>query len=259
MITSGRLPIFAELQDPTLCIAAGDVNGDGALDLFLGEAGRRQRLLINDGSGRFSDQSDDDGTGTARLPSNAMRGYKCKMFDIEEDGDLDVVVVNDVNTSTSPPSTQAPHIFLNDGTGHFTVTALTSPSGGPFDGRDVAYGDVNGDQLPDLVIVNDNFTVTHGGNAFEVHLGQCDGSFQLGGGLPASDKGLLGVALDDIRRLSACIGGASHRLWARRPQSHCWSVQPRAHRVCLCRGTSACVTRGNTRSRKREHAADACA
>jgi hypothetical protein len=197
--TSGRLPTIAAGLDFTFCIATGDVNGDGAPDLFLGEGGARQRLLINNGSGVFSDQSDDDDTGRARLPTTAMRGYQCKMADVDEDGDHDIVVVNDVAATATGNVTQAPQLFTNDGTGHFSLRELPVGPGGPYDNRGVAIGDVNGDRIPDLIFSADSYTVPHNGHAVDLLLGQCDGGFVYSaGGLPSINKGVHGVAIGDL-------------------------------------------------------------
>ena len=64
----GRLPAIPPDGDYTLGVSIADFTGDGAPDLYLGEAERRQRLLVNDGAGFFRDESEDDGTGTPRLP-----------------------------------------------------------------------------------------------------------------------------------------------------------------------------------------------
>ncbi|MBK8010955.1 MAG: VCBS repeat-containing protein [Deltaproteobacteria bacterium] len=196
--TQGRLPSFDPTNNYSFCVATGDVNGDGAPDLFVGEGEQRQRLLVNDGDGFFVDQSEDDGAGRPRLPPDTMRGYECQFFDVDEDGDLDVVVVNDATIVNGVPTGHPAQLFVNDGAGYFTVRTLPSAAGGPYDNRGVALGDVNGDRLPDLIIGSDNYTMTHNGHGVEVLLGQCDGTFVPAGGLPNLTQGLLGIAVADF-------------------------------------------------------------
>ncbi len=69
-------------------VALVDLDGDADLDLIAAGRGQPNRLLLNDGSGRFSDASDaagfDDPRGATTLA----------VADIEGDGDLDVYVTN---------------------------------------------------------------------------------------------------------------------------------------------------------------------
>jgi hypothetical protein len=69
------------------CPALGDVDNDGDLDLFFavrGE-GRRSRLYVNDGGGRFKDM-----TWIAGLGVEDACG--CAFADFDNDGDLDLFV-----------------------------------------------------------------------------------------------------------------------------------------------------------------------
>lgn len=69
-------------------VALVDLDGDGDLDLLAAGRGQPNRLLLNDGAGRFSDVSEaagfDDAGGATTLA----------VADIEGDGDLDVYVAN---------------------------------------------------------------------------------------------------------------------------------------------------------------------
>jgi hypothetical protein len=128
---SGRFPSepdITELEEPLLgpsVLSVGDVDGDGDLDVWLGQYkppytggqmptpyydandGHPSYLLINDGSGKLS-----DGTEAAGLASKRFRRtYASSLVDLDEDGDLDLLVVSDF---------AGVDLWTNDGSGHFT-------------------------------------------------------------------------------------------------------------------------------------------
>jgi len=108
---------------------AGDIDGDGDLDLFVTQYqppylkgqfptpfydandGWPSCLLLNDGKGNFS-----DGTVSAGLAAKRYRRtYSSSLVDLDDDGDLDLVVISDF---------AGLDVYLNDGRGRFSdVTA----------------------------------------------------------------------------------------------------------------------------------------
>jgi len=116
----------------------GDIDDDGDLDLFLALGGHvgldplvGHVLMINDGTGAFSDESD------ARFDTGPYSGYAItggngKLVDVDYDGDLDIVSlkrVNDAGEDGNPPPPDAGkwlHVFLNDGAGVFSYDAAHS-------------------------------------------------------------------------------------------------------------------------------------
>ena len=125
-----------------------DVEGDGDLDLFVAEgtdsmALRQNRLLINDGEGRFTDE-------TARqLPALPANSSKADFADLDGDGDLDCLV-----------ATIAGELFLaNDGSGRFSHEPDRLPPAWPFPSdisADVRSADLDGDGDRDLLVSNEN-------------------------------------------------------------------------------------------------------
>jgi hypothetical protein len=90
-------------------VTPADIDGDGDLDLYfahVGWQGRRaqDRIFINDGRGRFTDE-----TG-ARLGGDDRTTLDAKFADLDRDGDLDLVQGN----------RDSVRIYLNDGRGMFT-------------------------------------------------------------------------------------------------------------------------------------------
>jgi len=137
-----QTPRFGELRrmlpsdaDPTQALAVGDVDGDGDLDVFVGNAGQN-RLYRNDGSGVFTD-------ATALLPAFLDNTRAVALGDVDGDGDLDALIGNDA---------QQNRLLLNDGSGGFSPTSQLVAF--PENTYAVALGDVDGDGDLDAVIGN---------------------------------------------------------------------------------------------------------
>ncbi len=143
---SGSLGLSA--KGYTVSCFWGDIDNDGDLDLFLANStGRgaaaapeygRNTLLRNDGNGAFTDISDRSGVGVA----TNSRG--CTMGDVDNDGDLDIIVTNSMHDTL---------VFLNDGQGVFTESGQRT-GGAVFYGHGCALGDLDGDGDLDLVTGN---------------------------------------------------------------------------------------------------------
>ena len=131
----------------------GDVDGDGDLDLhfanvrlFVDNADRQNRLLINDGQGRFTDVT------AAQLPTDTLSALDGDFIDVDADGDLDLVTSNvafDGQSITSAPY----RVAINDGSGTFTEsTAAVFPAGVTGRGLDSERADFDGDGRLDLYL-----------------------------------------------------------------------------------------------------------
>jgi hypothetical protein len=91
------------------CVALGDVDGDGDLDLAVGRTsgiGGDDMLLINDGAGGFADES------AARLPFYLDKTSDAKFADLNGDGWLDLLFAQS-HVSTDPLFTG--DVLLNRG------------------------------------------------------------------------------------------------------------------------------------------------
>ena len=126
-----------------------DVDGNGTLDLFVAEgtdslAARPNRLLLNDGTGIFTDVS------PLNLPAAVANSTKADFGDVDGDGDLDAIVAN-----VGPEQ-----LMLNNGNGVFEdVSASQLPPPPPLlqdITADARLADVDGDGDLDILLSNEN-------------------------------------------------------------------------------------------------------
>jgi hypothetical protein len=104
--TATRIPPAFTIQGRSL--AACDVDGDGDQDAVFAVSGAQQRILINNGSGIFTDET------AQRFPTVSLNSWGVAFGDVDADGDLDLVFNHQGGKA---------HLFINDGKGHFTDDA----------------------------------------------------------------------------------------------------------------------------------------
>jgi len=127
----------------TYNVEACDFDEDGDLDLLLDNAGGHvagmgniSQVLVNDGKGKFTDETSTRITNEPYADDNAV-----KCADINGDGHYDFLVA----------SLEVPEkLLLNDGTGHFKFSPGAFPNIiDPTLGIDI--GDLDGDKKPDVI------------------------------------------------------------------------------------------------------------
>jgi hypothetical protein len=144
--------------EETRKVALGDVDGDKDLDIYFanvalttGQPGkqfdRQDRILINDGKGRFADQTE------KRLPKDDENSAHGAFLDLDGDGDLDILSSH--LTSGGLPGDAPWRTLINDGKGRFAAPKQPLfPSTAIGNGFDHAQADFDGDGKLDLFLAN---------------------------------------------------------------------------------------------------------
>ena len=199
-------------------VCAGDMDGDGRVDLFITYFGRNV-LYRNLGQGRFEDV-----TAKAGLDAGRDRwGSGCSLLDIDRDGDLDLFVANylslDLATAPEPGhgvnctwkglpvncgpkglATDTNLLYRNNGDGTFTdVSAASGVS--RVTGRysmTAAAADLDGDGWIDIYVATDStaailYRNNHDGTFTDVALPSGAAYNEMG-----SPQAGMGVALGDV-------------------------------------------------------------
>ncbi len=150
-----------------------DFNNDGKMDLAIlwsrfepYYGGNYIQLLQNDGAGNFTDVT------TSRIDKpiqDAMGGRLqwtnfWQLLDLNGDGSIDIV-------GQRTGASSAPIVYLNDGTGHFTVTEI--PTNGIDVGQVIQWADFDQDGVVELVGFRStnnaaNTTATYQFNVFKL-------------------------------------------------------------------------------------------
>ena len=148
-------------------VEAGDVDRDGDWDLLLAQDyNRRPLLLINNGSGVFADQT------ATRMPNIAMGSARGQLGDVDNDGDLDIVLCNSGANRFS--TTGRPRLFINNGSGVFADAPTTQfPTTALAEQMDCVFGDVDNDLDLDLHIG----TRASGANSSQLWINNGSGTF----------------------------------------------------------------------------------
>lgn len=141
-VTDAALPHFTNNYE----FEAMDLDGDGFLDLVTindgdnvtGEGGR-EHVFRNDGTGRFTDATDDWWPDEANLSADDA---VIVFLDADADGDADFLIA-----SLNGPD----RLLINDGTGHLTLESAAFDAGVTGGTLDMAVADLNGDGRLDVV------------------------------------------------------------------------------------------------------------
>jgi len=181
--------------DSTRALALGDLDGDGDLDLLIGNGypDYQDRLYLNDGTGVFA-------AAPANLPVDFDSTYAIALGDVDGDGDLDAMIGNSGQN----------RLYLNNGGGILVDSASSLPAQLD-DTRAVMLGDVDGDGDLDALIGNS------GQN--RLYLNDGTGAFADGtAGLPADSDQTHSLSLGDMdgdQDLDVVIGNwqAQNRLY----------------------------------------------
>ena len=155
--------------------AWGDYDGDGDLDLYLGNYSVANVLYRNNGNSTFTDQ-----TGGAPL-NDSGAGHTPVWGDYDNDGDLDIYLI---------VSGTANRLFRNDGGGTFTEQASgagVADAGASISG---SWGDIDLDGDLDLY-------VTNVGSANRMYSNDGDATFTDLGGTTANTGNNYGAAFGD--------------------------------------------------------------
>ncbi len=150
-------------------VAAGDINGNGWIDLYFTRLNGPNKLYMNLGGMQFKDITEEAG-----VAHNDYYSRGAVFADINGDGHLDLLVTS-VNRENS--------LYMNDGTGNFTK--VENSGLGPAKGSTtMALADINGNGYLDLYVarfkekaavdifdpaaLNINNTVTRTADGFEM-------------------------------------------------------------------------------------------
>ncbi len=164
MIRGAALNAMAN-PEASMGVTAGDVDGDGDLDLFMTHlVNESNTMYVNDGNGRFDDVTGRSGIGAMSFP---FTGFGTAFLDFDSDGFLDLIVGNGrVKRGPRLPESdpnhplaayaEPNHLYQNDGTGRFQevsdrAPALRRPA---HVSRGLAIGDVDRDGDVDVLVSN---------------------------------------------------------------------------------------------------------
>ncbi len=133
---SGQLPTGSGVV-----AAAGDVDGDGDVDFVFGSASGSKRVLLNDGSGVFTEL-------LGAFPIVPDQTSSLTLVDLDADGQLELLKTTSVTGDPYFPFFASNELFENDGSGFFQPAPARLEARGL--SVSVAVEDFDGNGTPDL-------------------------------------------------------------------------------------------------------------
>src|SRR6185436_15122610 len=169
-----------------------DFDNDGDLDLYIAhcrqstssstDQRRRDRLFVNDGSNNYTEQAQAYGIEV----TNFKQTWTTSFGDIDNDGDLDIVMTNHGENG---------QILQNDGTGHFTdITATTGFFTPGTDPIESFVEEFDNDGYIDILISGGG-----PGNSYFLYHNNGNSTFTLATNpIPSTTNGMLSFAAGDL-------------------------------------------------------------
>jgi hypothetical protein len=145
-------------------VDAGDFDGSGTDDIFVTHLMEETNTLFtNVGAAVFEDRTRETGLG---MPGRRFTGFGTSFFDYDNDGWLDLLVVNGavqllpelIRKADPFPLGQPNQLFRNTGNGRFIeIVEQAGPSFQLLEvSRGAAFGDIDNDGDTDVLVTNNN-------------------------------------------------------------------------------------------------------
>lgn len=187
-------------------VAMADINGDGLLDIYVCNSGdisgdnKQNELFLNNGDGTFSEMAEAYGLADQGYSTHAV------FFDFDNDGDLDVYLLNNSyqsigsfnkmqNERPKRDPVGGDKLFRNDGDKFTDVSEAAGIYGSLIGfGLGITIGDVNQDGWMDIFISNDFFERDY------LYINNQDGTFseKLESHMRSTSAASMGADIADI-------------------------------------------------------------
>ena len=168
--------------------AAGDIDGDGDIDLWVestGGANIPSHFMVNNGDGTFTIEPARATDEVLRNDPPAYRRHVGNaLVNVDNDGDLDLALGHIQNGGDEDPASRSSTVLVNDGGGHYPTRIdlpLAAFNGGYTAVQALTHFDVNGDGFQDLLLVHERDgppnVMSHTGRYIQVLINHDGASF----------------------------------------------------------------------------------